>query len=201
MSSKKSATDEKYEPFSLSFLFNSVCPLWFPVTISSVGGCIVIKTIRLGSWQNNLNKQTDLKGQHNFSYYFTLFVCGGLCHLSSCRQCSGDLIFFWEQVVYSVTEKKNVLFINIANTIILSLNFFSRTTQCPSEVICSNVSIWSAAVSLCLARNIMAIIWSQTCLSDLTVHFSMTMLVDNDHISDKQKDNNVWTSFVARYDF
>ena len=27
------------------------------------------------------------------SYCFTLFICGGPCHLSSFKQCSGDLIF------------------------------------------------------------------------------------------------------------
>lgn len=29
----------------------------------------------------------------------------------------------------------------------------------------------------------------------------MSVPVDNDHISDTQKDNNLWTSFVAWYDF
>ena len=31
---------------------------------------------------------------------FPLFICGGPCHLSSFRQCSGDVIFLWEQLVY-----------------------------------------------------------------------------------------------------
>ena len=41
----------------------------------------------LFSW---LNKQTDLRGQHNL-YCLTLFMCGRPCHLSSFKQCSGTL--------------------------------------------------------------------------------------------------------------
>ena len=41
------------------------------------------------------------------SYYFTVFICGGPCHLSSLKQCSGDLIYSREQLVYSVMEKNN----------------------------------------------------------------------------------------------
>ena len=48
-------------------------------------------------WQTKVNKQSDLKGQHNFNRY-TLFICGGPCHLSSFEQCSGDLTFLWEQL-------------------------------------------------------------------------------------------------------
>ena len=36
---------------------------------------------------------------------FMLFMCGGPCHVSSFTQCSGDLTFLWEQLVYSVMEK------------------------------------------------------------------------------------------------
>ena len=35
----------------------------------------------------------------------TLSTCGGPCHLSSFNQYSGDLIFLWEQLVYSVMGK------------------------------------------------------------------------------------------------
>ena len=38
------------------------------------------------------------------SYCFTLFICGGPCHLSSFKQCSGDLTYIWEQLDYSVME-------------------------------------------------------------------------------------------------
>ena len=58
---------------------------------------------RLGT----LNKQTDWINKLTFkdntiSYRFTLFICGGPRHLSSFKQCPGDLIFLWEQLVYSV---------------------------------------------------------------------------------------------------
>ena len=35
------------------------------------------------------------------SYHFTLFICGGPCHLSSFKLRSGDLVFLWEWLVYS----------------------------------------------------------------------------------------------------
>ena len=54
------------------------------------------------SWLNTLNKQSDLKGQRN------MCLCGGPCHLSSFKQCSGDLIFLWEQLVYSLLETINM---------------------------------------------------------------------------------------------
>ena len=47
---------------------------------------------------NKLNEHTDLKGQHNF----ILFSSFGLCHCSNFKQCCGDLIFFLEQLDYSV---------------------------------------------------------------------------------------------------
>ena len=43
-------------------------------------------------------KQANLTKQ--ISDCFTLFICGGPCHHSSYKQCSGDLIFLWEQFVY-----------------------------------------------------------------------------------------------------
>ena len=53
------------------------------------------------------NRQTDLKGQHSLKLF--LFICGGPRHLSSFKQCSGDLIFLWKQLVCSVMEKKQIL--------------------------------------------------------------------------------------------
>lgn len=35
---------------------------------------------------------------------FTLFICGGPDHLSHLKQCSGDLMFFSVQLVYSVIQ-------------------------------------------------------------------------------------------------
>ena len=46
--------------------------------------------LSLSSWLNKLNKQTDLKERHK--YCFTLFICGGPCHLSSFTQCSGTFV-------------------------------------------------------------------------------------------------------------
>ena len=40
------------------------------------------KQLTLFSWLNKQNKPIDLKRQHNL-YCLTLFICGGLCHLSS----------------------------------------------------------------------------------------------------------------------
>lgn len=42
--------------------------------------------LSLSSW---LNKQTDVKGKHNF---ILLDLCGGPCHLCSFKQGSWDLL-------------------------------------------------------------------------------------------------------------
>ena len=74
---------------------------------------------------HNLNKQTDLRGQHTY----IVFTFGGPCHRSSFEQCSGDLLFSDKQLVYSVMEKNNLwiyimtLLILLINIKILSLNF------------------------------------------------------------------------------
>ena len=60
----------------------------------------------LHDWINR-NKETDLKEQHDV-YCFTLFLCGGPCHLSSFKQCSGALfssenssfINLWKQYIF-----------------------------------------------------------------------------------------------------
>ena len=49
----------------------------------------------------NKLKQTDLKGQHNFS----LFICGGPRHCFSFKQCSGDLILLRQQFVVFFLNK------------------------------------------------------------------------------------------------
>ena len=59
-------------------------------------------------WINWISKLT-LKDE-TVSYCLTFFICGGPCHLSSLKQCSGDLIFLWEQLVYSVMKNKYIYF-------------------------------------------------------------------------------------------
>ena len=49
-----------------------------------------------------MNKLT-LKDE-TISYWFTLFIFGGPCHLPISKHCSGDLIFLCEQLVYPATE-------------------------------------------------------------------------------------------------
>ena len=44
----------------------------------------------------------ELKWQHTV---FSLFICGGPCHLSSSTQSSWHLLFLWEQPVHSVMEE------------------------------------------------------------------------------------------------
>ena len=86
----------------------------------------------LFSW---LSEQTDLKGQHHL-YPLTVFICGGPCHLSSFKQCSGDLnssenslfIQCWNEYV---RLSFNHYLINTVNIKILSLNSFSKPTRCP----------------------------------------------------------------------
>ena len=59
------------------------------------------KEILFVSWMNKLNKQTDLKGEHNFTNCFTFFVLGGPCHLST-------FLPIGVQLVHSVMEKINI---------------------------------------------------------------------------------------------
>lgn len=70
------------------------------------------------------------------SQCFTLFIYGGLCHLSSLKQCSVNLIF----LVYSLIdiEQKDAYFlslyyyrIDIVNMNILSFDFFPKTSWRP----------------------------------------------------------------------
>ena len=61
--------------------------------------------------------------------YFSLFICGGPCHCSSFKQCSGELIFIWKKLM----EKNNNYLIEIVNIKVLSLTkrpFRSPTTPC-----------------------------------------------------------------------
>ena len=67
---------------------------------------------------------------NTISNCFTLFICGRPCHLSSHKDCFGNFIFIWEQLVYSVMGNINImsLYYYLINT--LSLYYFSKTTQC-----------------------------------------------------------------------
>ena len=57
---------------------------------------------------------------NTISYFFTLFICGGPCHLSSFKTAFWDLIFQWEELLYSVTEKQHI----ITSLILLILQFW-----------------------------------------------------------------------------
>ena len=53
-------------------------------------------------WLNELNKRTDLKGQHSLLLFF---LCGGPCHLLWLQ--TGHLIFLWGPLAYLVVGEKN----------------------------------------------------------------------------------------------
>ena len=53
---------------------------------------------------HNLTKQTDLKGQHHFIFFYFVYIVADPATFFSLKQWSGDLIFVWEQLVYSVME-------------------------------------------------------------------------------------------------
>ena len=74
---------------SISFII-----IIFKRTFYCLGGEMLVRRERssLASFffcLHKLNKQTDLKGQHNL-YCFIVFICGRLCHLTSFKQCSGN---------------------------------------------------------------------------------------------------------------
>ena len=106
---------------------------------------------------HKLNKvMTEKKKKHKLtikdnttSYCSTLFTCGGPCHLSSFKQCSIPYVFLWEQLLYCYL-------INIVIIKILSLSFFSKTTQRP---FLSNLKVISPPLSVtrtvysCLSEN------------------------------------------------
>ena len=58
------------------------------------------------------------------------FVCGGPCQFSSFKQSSGTL-FSPEYSLFVHFLSFYYYLINIVNITILSLNFFSKMTQCP----------------------------------------------------------------------
>ena len=63
-----------------------------------------------------------------------MFIFVGPCHLSSTKQCSGDLMFPCEQLVFSVIKViNNPKFVLLRNLYCryVHLNFFSKTSQCP----------------------------------------------------------------------
>ena len=52
-----------------------------------------------------------------------MFICGGPCHLSSFKQCSGDFIFLREQLVYSGMER-NETFLSLYHYLNNNLNMY-----------------------------------------------------------------------------
>ena len=64
----------------------------------------------------NWNKKTDLKGQHSFT---VLLICGGPCHLSSFKQCSGDLIVLWERCSLFSYGKNKYIWVCFITSLIL----------------------------------------------------------------------------------
>ena len=62
----------------------------------------IVLVIDFVFWLSKLNIQTDRKRTTRF--HTALFICGGPCHLSGIKQCSGELIFFWKQLLYSHME-------------------------------------------------------------------------------------------------
>ena len=74
------------------------------------------------------------------SYCFTLFICGRSCHLWSFKQCSGLYFILRAPCLFQLWRKWLLLclcyyyyIINTVNIIILSLNYFSKTTWCPNK--------------------------------------------------------------------
>ena len=57
------------------------------------------QTLCSRDWKNKLTLKRRI------SNCFTSVICGGPCHLSSFKQCSGDLIYLWEHLVYLLMEK------------------------------------------------------------------------------------------------
>ena len=83
---------------------------------------------------NTLNKQNDLKGQHSFILLQFVYMWRTLPPFQLQTVSSfGELIFLWEQLVYSVIEKNIentseflLLISKYVNIKVLSLNFFSK---------------------------------------------------------------------------
>ena len=77
----------------------------FKGALCSLGEGILIRRDRysLTVWNSKLNINDN-----TFLYCLTLFIFGGPYHLFSFKQCCGDLVVLWEQLVYSVMEKINM---------------------------------------------------------------------------------------------
>ena len=55
------------------------------------------QTLHFHDWINWINKLTFK--DNTISCGFIVFICGGPCHFSSFKQCSGDLISLWKQLL------------------------------------------------------------------------------------------------------
>ena len=80
---------------------------------------------------HKLNKQTDLKGQNNFiEFKFSLYVADPATLLAS-NSALGTSFPSENSLFIQLWKKKYYYHINLVNVTILSLKFFSKTTQCP----------------------------------------------------------------------
>ena len=64
------------------------------------------------NWINKLILKDSI-----ISYCLTLFIFSRPCHISCFKQCSGDLIFLWEQLDYSVMEKNKYFWVCIISSL------------------------------------------------------------------------------------
>ena len=103
---------------------DTVCSFWQDILIR----CNQTHFFVFNDWINKLTVKDNI-----ISYYFSLLMCGGPCHLSSFKQCSGTLLksLFMQfgKGKYFMNFCSYLIF--IVNINILSLNYFSKTTQCP----------------------------------------------------------------------
>ena len=107
-------------------LFSSVIKCFKSICVISHWRCTVLVWGRHHEQKRRiLNKRNKLflcsikpTFSDKASYCFTLFICGGPCHLSSFKERSGDLIFLSEKLVHSVMERINIL-VCIMNSLIL----------------------------------------------------------------------------------
>ena len=114
--------------------------------------------LSLFSWQNELNKQTGLKGQHNFTLFYFVYMWRTLPPLW--LQCSANLILPQEQLVCwkcdIICGSLCYYLINIINITFLSLNFLSAKAnepKCQSTSWQSNTDLHAGTRRLYLQEN------------------------------------------------
>ena len=77
---------------------------------------------------NKLNNQIDLK-DNKTSNCLTLFICGGPCHLSSFKQCSGTLFSSENSLFIQLWGKQT--FLSLYHYFIKFVNIKTKTTKSP----------------------------------------------------------------------